>query len=292
MKKTTQFKQLINNPEILVLPSCHDGLSAKVLEQADFKAVCAAGFGISASLLGKPDIGLLSGMEAVRQYENLCSAVDIPVFVDIDTGYGDVNNVIRMVRECEKAGAAGLFIEDQTWPKRCGHFDGKHVLHLEEFVPKLRAALWARRDPDFVIMAGTDAVETLGLDEGIRRALLYAELGCDVVMVEAVKTVGEMQKVNQALAEVHAPSFINLVEGGKTPLIPAKELQEIGYSVVAYTASTVFTTVKALTDMAEHLMKQGTTRDILHKMIGFEEYFEFIGANDIRILERSFLGPF
>ncbi|MFH1155370.1 MAG: isocitrate lyase/PEP mutase family protein, partial [Pseudomonadota bacterium] len=115
MKKTTLFRKLINDPEILILPCCHDGLSAKVLERAGFKAICAAGYGTSGSLLGKPDIGLLSGMEPIRQYENLCSAVDIPVFVDMDTGYGDVNNVIRVVKECEKAGAAGLFIEDQTW---------------------------------------------------------------------------------------------------------------------------------------------------------------------------------
>ena len=291
MKHTTQLKNLINSPDILVLPCCHDGISAKVYEQEGFPALCAASFGISGSLLGQPDIGLMSGMETVRQYENICSTVNIPVFVDIDTGYGDVNNVIRMVKECEKAGAAGIFIEDQTWPKKSGHFEGKHILDLEEFVPKLRAAMWAKTDPDFVIMAGTDAVQTQGLSEGIRRAEIYGKLGCDVVMVEAVTSIEEMRQVNQALSKAGIPSFINMVEGGKTPMLPADELQAIGYDVVAYTASSLFTTVKAVRDMADTLVSTGTTESVLDRMVSFEAYFDFIGANEIRSLEESFMGP-
>lgn len=148
MKKTKRFRNLINAPEILQMPCCHDGLSAKVLEQAGFKAISVAGYGLSGSLLGMPDIAVLTGSEMIAQYRNICDAVNLPVFVDIDTGFGDVNNVIRAVRDCEKAGAAGLFIEDQTYPKRCGHMAGKSVVSVEEYLPKLKAALWAREDPD------------------------------------------------------------------------------------------------------------------------------------------------
>ena len=289
MKQTTKFKELIHAPEVLMMPCCHDGLSAKVLEQAGFKAICAAGYGTSGSLLGKPDIGLLSGMESVRQYENLCSAVDIPVFVDIDTGYGDVNNVIRMVKECEKAGAAGLFIEDQTWPKRCGHFDGKDVVPVEEYLPKLKAALWARQDPDFVIMARTDAAGVHGIDEAIRRAKIYAETGCDMVFVEAVTTTEEMRRVNNALKEINVPSFGNMLEGGKTPLMTAEELQEVGYDIVVYPCSTLFVTVKALKEMAAHLKKNGTTEGYTHNMIDLDEYMAFMGAEELYEMEKKFL---
>ncbi len=170
MKPTTRFRKLIHDPEILVLPCCHDALSAKVLEQAGFKAICAAGYGLAGSLLGMPDIAVLTSTEMITQYRNICDAVSLPVFVDMDTGFGDVNNVIRSVGDCEKAGVAGFLIEDQTFPKRCGHMAGKSVVSVEEYLPKLRAALWAREDSDLVIMARTDAYAVSGIEEAIRRA--------------------------------------------------------------------------------------------------------------------------
>ncbi|MCX5796151.1 MAG: oxaloacetate decarboxylase [Elusimicrobia bacterium] len=290
MKKTTLFRKLIHDPEILQLPCCHDGLSAKVLEQAGFKAISAAGYGLAGSLLGMPDIAVLTGSEMIDQYRNICDAVDLPVFVDIDTGFGDVNNVIRAVRDCEKAGAAGLFIEDQTYPKRCGHMAGKNVVPAEEFLPKLRAALWARQDPDFVVMARTDSRAVHGIEEALRRARLYARTGADMVFVEAVHTVEEMRSVNAALAESKTPSMANLIEGGKTPLLSAKELQELGYSVVVYPCASVFTAAKALRDWARHLKEHGGTADYLDHMLTFDEYFAFIGADAIREREKRFLG--
>ena len=169
MKKTTLFRKLIQDPEILLLPCCHDGLSARVLEQSGFKAIAAAGYGLSGSLLGMPDIGVLTASEMITQYGHICSAVNVPVLVDLDTGFGDVNNVIRAVRDCEKAGVAGLFLEDQTYPKRCGHMAGKSVVSVEEYLPKLKAALWAREDPDLVIMARTDSCAVYGIEEAVRR---------------------------------------------------------------------------------------------------------------------------
>lgn len=291
MKKTTLFRKLINDPQILQLPCCHDGLSAKVLEQAGFKAIAAAGYGLSGSLLGMPDMGLLTGSEMIAQYKNICDAVNVPVFVDIDTGFGDVQNVIRAVRDCQKAGAAGLFIEDQTYPKRCGHMDGKSVVPTEEYLPKLKAALWAREDPDFVITARTDAHAVFGLEEALRRATLYARTGADMVFVEALSTPEEMRRVNRTLRELGTPSMANMIEGGKTPLLSAAELQNLGYGVAAYPCGSVFTATKALQGWASHLKSQGTTVGYLDRMLTFDEYLEFIGAHEMRDREKQFTTP-
>lgn len=289
MKKTKKFRKLIHAPEILQMPCCHDCLSAKVLEQAGFKAISAAGYGLAGSLIGMPDIAVLTGSEMIIQYRNICDAVNVPVFVDIDTGFGDVNNVIRAVRDCEKAGAAGLFIEDQTYPKRCGHMAGKSVVSVEEYLPKLKAALWAREDPDFVIMARTDSRAVYGIEKAVERAKLYARTGADMVFVEAVDTVDEMRQVNSALTELKTPSMANMIEGGRTPLLSAAELQAVGYSVVAYPCGSVFTAVKALQNWAHQLIECGTTAGFLDHMLTFDEYFKFIGASAIREQEEQFI---
>ncbi len=291
MKPTTLFRKLIHGPEILVLPCCHDALSAKILEQAGFQAIAAAGYGLSGSLLGMPDIAVLTSTEMITQYRNLCDAVSIPVFVDLDTGFGDVNNVIRAVKDCEKAGVAGLLIEDQTFPKRCGHMAGKAVISAEEYLPKLRAALWAREDPDLVIMARTDAYAIFGIEEAVRRARVYAETGADLVFVEALHSPEEMRAVNKALAETNTPSMANMIEGGQTPLLTTTELQELGYSVVAYPCGSVFAAAHALQNWAKYLKQHGTTKGYLDNMLKFEEYFELIGARAIREQEKQFLAP-
>jgi methylisocitrate lyase len=288
VKRTTKFRELIHAAEILQLPCCHDGLSARVLEQAGFQAIGAAGYGLSGSLLGMPDIGVLTGSEMITQYKNICSAVNVPVLVDIDTGFGDVNNVIRAVKECQKAGAAGLFIEDQTYPKRCGHMEGKGVVSVEEYLPKLKAALWAREDPDFVIMARTDAYAVHGIEEALRRAGLYARAGADMVFVEAVPTAEEMRRVNTVLCELNTPSMANMIEGGKTPFLSVRDLQDLGYSVVAYPCGSVFTAAKALMGWARCLKEQGTTEGYRDHMLTFDEYYEYIGARHIRERERQF----
>lgn len=288
MKKTALFRKLINAPEILMLPVAHDALSALTIDQAGFSAFCVAGYGTSGSVLGAPDIGLISATEMLTHYANIINRVGLPVMVDIDTGFGDINNVIRTVRQVERMGAAALFIEDQTYPKRCGHMGGKSVVPVDEYLPKLKAALWARSDPDFVIMARTDAVAQYGIEEGIRRARLYAQTGADMIFVEAVTTREDMQAVNQALQST--PSMANMIEGGRSPFLSAQELQDLGYAAVAYPCASVFTAVRAMQNWANHLKKHGTTKGFAspETMLDFEEYYRFIGADAIREREKQF----
>ncbi|MEA4856029.1 isocitrate lyase/PEP mutase family protein [Solidesulfovibrio sp.] len=287
MKKTTRFRQLVNAPQLLMLPVAHDGLSALAIAEAGFEAMAVAGYGSSGSLLGLPDIGLLTATEMLGHYARLIARVDLPVMVDIDTGFGDVNNVIRTVREVERLGAAALFIEDQTYPKRCGHMAGKSVVPVEDYLPKLRAALWAREDPDFVIMARTDAAAVHGLAEAIRRANIYAAAGADMVFVEAVTTVEDMRTVN---ASVPVPSMANMIEGGRTPFLSAAQLQDVGYAVAAYPCASVFTAVRALRAWAGHLKAHGTSAGFAgpDTMVDFEEYFRFSGAAAMREREKLF----
>lgn len=288
MTPSQRFRDLVAAPDILQLPACHDGLSARVIEQAGFQAIAAAGFGLSGSLLGMPDIGLLSGREMIAQYRNICASVSIPVFVDIDTGFGDVNTVIRTVREVETAGAAGLFIEDQTYPKRCGHMQGKQVVSVEEYLPKLKAALWARRDPSFVIMARTDAYGVLGLEDALHRATIYARAGADMLFVEALEDVQTMRTVNQHLQSLGIPSMANMIEGGRSPFLTAAELQALGYDLVAYPCGSLFSAIKAMQDWAGDLLEQGTSAALHERMLNFDQYHHFIGLADIRARQRQF----
>jgi len=246
-----------------------------------------AGFGTSGSLLGLPDIGILTVTQMLAHYANSIGRVDLPVMVDIDTGFGDVNTVVHAVCQVERMGAAALFIEDQTYPRRCGHMAGKSVVDVDEYLPKLRAALWARRDPGFVIMARTDAAAVYGVDEAIRRARIYAEAGADRVFVEAVTDVDDMRKVN---ASVPAPGMANMIEGGETPHLCAGDLQELGYAVAAYPCASVFTAARALQRWAGWLKDHGATQGFAEPdtMMDFEEYFRFIGAEEIRRREKLF----
>jgi methylisocitrate lyase len=285
---TARFRQLLNAPELLMLPVAHDGISALAIEQAGFSAMAVAGYGTAGSVLGLPDIGLISSTEMLNHYANIIDRVSIPVMVDIDTGFGDVNNVLRTVRLVERMGAAALFIEDQTYPKRCGHMAGKAVVSVEEYLPKLRAALAARTDPDFVIMARTDAAAVYGIDEAIRRGQLYAEAGADMVFVEAVATREDMKKVNAALK---VPSMANMIEGGRTPFLPVQELRDLGYAAAAYPCASVFTAARAMQRWAGHLKANGTSAGFAtpETMMNFEEYFRFIGAEAIRERESRFV---
>jgi methylisocitrate lyase len=270
-----------------MLPVAHDALSALAIADAGFSALAVAGYGTAGSVLGLPDIGVLSSTEMITQYTHIAARVEIPIMVDIDTGFGDVNNVIHAVRAVEQCGAAALFIEDQTYPKRCGHMAGKSVVPVEEYLPKLKAALWARQDPDFVIMARTDAAAVHGIDEAIRRANLYAAAGADMVFVEAVTTEEDMRRVN---ASVPVPSLANMIEGGRSPFLTARELQDVGYAAVAYPCASVFTAARALRNWAAHLKTHGTSAGFAgpDTMLDFDEYFQFIGAAAIREREKQF----
>lgn len=287
MKKTTRFKNLLLEKEILVLPGCHDALSAKIIESVGFKALTIGGYATTAASLGKPDVSILSLTENVRIARNIVQAVDIPLFADGDTGYGNVTNVQRTIREFEQAGVAGLFIEDQVFPKRCGHMEGKQIISAVEMEAKLKAAVDARIDQDMVIMARTDALAVSGIGEAVERANRYKEAGADLIFVEAPESVEDMKHIN---AQVDAPTMAIQIEGGKTPLLTTKELEDLGFNAVVYPTSTVYAMAWALRELWERLMKEGTTRGAMDKMICFNEFNTFIGLDKIRELESYYYG--
>jgi carboxyvinyl-carboxyphosphonate phosphorylmutase len=286
MRRTTRLRELILAPEILVMPGAHDSLVARIIEQAGFQAVTLGGYPATANLLGKPDVSLLSMTEMVEYTRRICGAVDVPVFTDGDTGYGNVTNVYRTVREMERAGAAGMFIEDQVFPKRCGHMEGKQVIPAEEMMAKIKAALDARIDPDFVIMARTDALAVHGIEEAIRRGNLYRETGADLIFVEAPQTIEDMKRINR---EINAPTLANNVEGGKSPLLTAKKLESIGYNVVVFPIASTYCIAKAVVDLMRELKEKGTTESFLDRMITFASFSELVGLPDIRKKEESYL---
>ncbi|NWG01719.1 MAG: oxaloacetate decarboxylase [Syntrophaceae bacterium] len=285
MKKTTLFKKLVLDEEILILPGAYDALSAKIIEQASFKAVTLGGYPTSASLLAKPDVSLLTLTEMVNQARYIAESVDIPLFVDGDTGHGNVTNVQRTVRVFENAGVAGLFIEDQVFPKRCGHMEGKQVISTGEMIAKIKAAVDARRDDDLMIMARTDSLAVYGMDEAIERGNRFAEAGADIIFIEAPSSIDDMRRVCR---EVKAPMSANMVEGGKTPILTAKELQEIGYSIVTFPLSTLYAAAWGVRRVMEELAKKGTTTGIMDKMITFSDFNQLVGLEEVRAIERHY----
>lgn len=285
MKKTTHFKQMIAAPEILVLPGAYDSLSAKIIQQAGFQAVTMGGYPASATLLGKPDVNLLSLTEMVDHARRIAEAVDIPLFVDGDTGHGNVTNVIRTIREFEKAGVAGLFIEDQVSPKRCGHMEGKQVIPADEMVAKVKAAVDARLDQDFVIMARTDARAINGLDDAIERGNRYREAGADIIFVEAPVEEKELRRIT---ADIGAPTMANMVEGGKTPAYTAKEFEGMGFAVAAFPLSTIYASAWAVSGLMAELFMTGTTRGYADRLLDFNDFNRLVGLEDVRETERRY----
>jgi methylisocitrate lyase len=285
MKKTTLLKKLILDKEILVMPGAHDALSAKIIEQVGFKAVTMGGYAASAASLAKPDVSLMTLTEYLHIVRNVVEAVDIPLFVDGDTGHGNVTNVQRTVRLFESAGVAGFFIEDQVFPKRCGHMEGKQIIPTDEMVAKIKAAVDARVDNDLVIMARTDAVAVSGLDEAIERSNRYAEAGADLIFVEAPTSKEDMRRCNR---EIKAPTNAIQIEGGKTPLLTVKELEELGFAVVVYPNITVYATAWMLRELWQGLKKNGTTKHFLDKIISFDEFNTLVGLDKIREKESYY----
>jgi len=286
MKKTALLRKLIEDEEILMIPVAHDALCARIAEQSGFKAIFTAGYANSAALLGMPDVSLLTLTEMVDVASRIADAVSIPVFADGDTGHGSIANVIRTVQQFEKAGVAGLFIEDQVHPKRCGHMAGKQVIAPSEMVSKIKAALDARQDPDFIIMARTDAIAVNGIDDAIQRANLCRDVGADLIFVEAPESVEQMRRI---IREVDAYHLVNMLPGGRTPLLNARELQEIGYSAVAYATACTYTIAKAVRDLFESMHKTGTTAGFEDRMMRFDEFNRLVGLERIREKEEAFL---
>ena len=285
MMQTKKLRQLLEEPGILRAPGAFDAWSARLVEKAGFPVVYMTGYGASASVLGQPDIGLMTMSEMVKQAGNMASAVEVPFIADGDTGYGGVLNVIRTVREFERAGVAGLQLEDQVFPKRCGHMEGKQVVPVEEMTAKIRAAVYARKSDDFVIIARTDARAVTGLDDALLRAHAYAEAGADALFVEAPQSVEEMKKI---ASEFTLPLVANMVEKGKTPLLPARELEQLGYKIAIYPVTTLYAATRAMMKVLKNLQEEAAPDSLLEDLVGFEEFNALIGVEEMRLLEKSF----
>ena len=277
-KMAAMLREKIANGDFMPMPCCFDALSAKMIEQAGFGVTFMSGFAASASRLGQPDLGLMSYAEVVDQARNITDAISIPVIVDGDTGYGNAMNVRRTVEGFAKAGCAGVLIEDQLAPKRCGHTPGKDVVSRDEAFDRIKAAVDARQEgTDILIMGRTDANHTHGLDEAIHRGKQYQEIGADIVFIEAPKTVEEMETICR---EVPGCQMANIVEGGLTPNLSMEQLQDVGFQFVAYPLTLLAASMQAM-KLTLELMRQDLPRanhlmdfEELRDRIGFNEYYE------------------
>jgi methylisocitrate lyase len=283
MKHSTRLRALFNAPEILVMPGAYDALSAKLAERAGFEAVIVGGFSVAGTLLAAPDSSQLGLTELAEHYGRISDAVEIPVFVDADTGFGNATNVTRTVRELERAGVAGFFIEDQVFPKRCGHTPGKAVVPAEDMIAKIKAATDARIDSDMVVMARTDALAVEGLDATIERAALYREAGADVLFVEAPRTVDDMRRIIRELGGLH---MANMIDFGLSPDLSAEELQAIGFAAGCWGLSPIFTVAKALSDLYARMKADGTSKSARDNMVSFDAFTELVGLPQMRDAEQ------
>lgn len=281
----SKLRQLLDQSGIVRAPGAYDAWSARLIKMAGFPAVYMTGYGAAGSIIGQPDIGLLTMTEMITQARNIVAAVNIPVIADADNGYGGVLNVIRTTQEYEKAGVAAIQFEDQVFPKRCGHMEGKQLIPLEEMVSKLKAAVYARKSENLMIIARTDARAVNGFDDALARVQAYAEAGADILFFEAPQSLEEMKKVAQKTTK---PLLANMVEGGKTPAMTGEQLAAIGYKIVIYPNSMLNTATKALRDMLTEFKKADTTANLSKNMVLFSEFNEMIGVGKARDLEKSF----
>lgn len=272
-----RLRELMDQPGIIRMLGAHDVLGALLVEQCGFESVFVGGFGTSASMLGLPDINFLGLTEMVDATRRMCERVSIPVLADADTGHGDIHNVMRCVRQFEQAGAAGIILEDQAFPKRCGHFGNKQTIPAEEMVLKFRAAVEARRDPDFVFVARTDARETHGLDEAIDRVNAYCEAGADLAFIEAPLSIEELQTICE---RVPHPKFVNMLVFGKTPIVSAGELEDMGFKLVVAPIDSVLLAAKSMRELAETFKRDGHTQALTGRMVDFEDIKEILGLPD------------
>ena len=275
-KSTRVIRELLEKPGIVRTLGAHDVLTAVLIERAGFESVFIGGFGTSASLYGLPDLNFLGMTEMVDATRRMAHRVSIPVIADADTGHGDLHNVMRCVTEFEGAGAAGIILEDQIFPKRCGHFGGKDVIPAEEMVLKFKAAVEARNDPDFLFIARTDSRETKGLDDAIDRINRYCDAGADVAFIEAPLSVDELEEICK---RVKYPKFVNMLAFGKTPILSASELEEMGFKMMVAPIDSVLLTAKVMQEMAEVFKRDGHTRSLFDQMVDFKGIKEILGLS-------------
>jgi len=285
MKKGNILRSILDKPGILVLPGIYDCISARLAERVGFEVLFTSGFGISGSTLGRPDFGFLTATEMLWSVTRIIDSVNIPVVADIDTGYGNVLNVMRTVEGVVRAGAAGIILEDQMWPKKCGHFEGKSVISMDEHVEKVRAAVEARDDSGLVIIGRTDSRAELGLDEAIKRGKAYYEAGADIVFIEAPLSAEELKIAADELRGI--PLFANMVEGGKTPFLSTGELEEFGYKIAVFPLTGLFAATRAIEDSFKTLKETGTSEGYT-KMYSFKEFEELVDVSGYSDIETKF----
>ncbi|MFC5948163.1 oxaloacetate decarboxylase [Pseudonocardia lutea] len=282
-----RLRDLLAGPGPLVAPGAYDALSARLVEQAGFDAVYMTGFGTTAGLLGRPDVGLLTGTEMADNARRLVAAVDVPVIADGDTGYGNAINVLRTVQTYEQAGVAAIQLEDQVTPKKCGHMSGKEIVPLPEMLGKIRAATEARRDPEFLIIARTDAVAVEGVDAAIERARAFRDAGADLLFVEAPTSEADIERIAGELAGV-APLVFNWAEGGRTPPLGLDRMAELGFALVIYPIGTLLAATAGMRSLLETLRKDGTPQAALPGLPAFDEFTSLVGLPEVRELEQRY----
>jgi methylisocitrate lyase len=280
-----ELKKLLQRKDMLVIPGVYDAIGAKIAQKVGFETIFQTGYGTAATLLGMPDYGFIGSSETIDNARRICKAVSIPVIVDADTGYGNALNVWKLVKELESAGASGIFLEDQRWPKRCGHMQGKEVIEHHEYAEKLQAAVDARTSKDFIIVSRTDARATKGLDEAIERAKQNKKLGADVIFIEAPKSIDEMKRIGK---EIKAPLVANMIEGGATPVSSAKDLHKMGFKIILYPLSILFTNSFATMQILKELKNTGTTKKFQKEMVNFDQFNELVNLSEFKKLEEKY----
>ncbi|MFW6266535.1 MAG: isocitrate lyase/PEP mutase family protein [Halanaerobiales bacterium] len=286
MKARKQFVKMLEEPGGIILPGAPDALAAKIIENVGFRALFTTGYGTSATVLAQPDRGLLDYKEMVERASQVAEAVDIPVFADADTGYGGVLNVQQTVKGFEKSGVAGIFIEDQVWPKRCGHMEGKDVIAEDEFLAKLEAALDAREDEDFKIMARTDIRAVEGLEAAIERGKRCKEIGIDLLFIEAPQTKEELKIIGDEFPDI--PLMANMIEHGKTPILNKEELEELGYKIIVWPLSALYASARGMYKVLSSLKENGETEEVMDELMPFDKFNEMIGLDEIQELEDKY----
>ncbi len=280
----TRVHHILDQIGTLAFAGVFDTLSAKLAQQVGFPIAFVSGYSVAATAIGEPDMGLLTQTEITERARRICMSVDIPIIVDADTGYGNPLNVYRTVQELIATGAAGCFLEDQLWPKKCGHMQGKRVIEREEYVQKIRAAVEARGERDFFIVARTDALAVIGMEEAVNRILAAREAGADASFIEAPNSVEQLAEIGR---RVPKPMVANMIEGGKTPVLPRDQLAAMGFQLILYPLAGLFAAAKAIRTVYEQIYRDGTTTGSASQMT-FAEFNELIGASEKYALAERF----
>ena len=285
MEKAELVHHFLKERGQLVMPGVYDALSAKIASRTGFEVIFITGYSLAATLLGEPDFGLLTQTEVVAAAQRICSVVGTPVIVDADTGYGNALNVIRTVRDLRRAGAAGMFLEDQVWPKRCGHMKGKQVIPLDEQLKKLKAAIEAKDERPFFIVARTDSRQSLGLNEAITRGIAFKEAGADAVFIEAPESRNEMKEIAR---HVPGPLVANMLERGVTPLMGPQELKSLGFELIVWPLAPLYGVAQSLTDIYGTLRLHGSTLGILDRLMPFNQFNDIVGLDEKYALDAKY----